>query len=37
MEWVDGNLGSKATMKYPAVLLMEPGARGDILSVGPSV
>jgi Fe-S cluster assembly protein SufB len=34
MEWVDGNLGSKVTMKYPAVLLMEPGARGDILSVG---
>ena len=33
MEWVDGNLGSKVTMKYPAVLLMEPGARGDILSV----
>ncbi|HEU5229810.1 MAG TPA: Fe-S cluster assembly protein SufB [Ktedonobacteraceae bacterium] len=33
MEWVDGNLGSKITMKYPAVLLMEPGARGDILSV----
>jgi Fe-S cluster assembly protein SufB len=33
MEWVDGNLGSKITMKYPAVLLMEPGARGDVLSV----
>src|ERR671923_401436 len=33
MEWIDGNLGSKVTMKYPAVLLMEPGARGDILSV----
>ena len=33
MEWVDGNLGSKVTMRYPAVLLMEPGARGDILSV----
>src|SRR5256886_13348043 len=33
MEWVDGNLGSKLTMKYPAVWLMEPGARGDILSV----
>ncbi len=25
MEWVDGNLGSKLTMKYPAVWLMEPG------------
>jgi Fe-S cluster assembly protein SufB len=33
MEWIDGNLGSKVTMKYPAVLLMEPGARGDVLSV----
>ena len=33
MEWVDGNLGSKLTMKYPAIHLMEPGARGDILSV----
>ena len=33
MEWVDGNLGSKLTMKYPAIYLMEPGARGDILSV----
>src|ERR687894_2280783 len=33
MEWVDGNLGSKLTMKYPAVWLMEPGARGEILSV----
>ena len=33
MEWVDGNLGSKVTMKYPAVWLMEEGARGEILSV----
>src|SRR5467141_4008585 len=33
MEWVDGNLGSKLTMKYPAVILMEPGARGDVLSI----
>jgi Fe-S cluster assembly protein SufB len=33
MEWVDGNLGSKVTMKYPAVLLMEPGAHGAVLSV----
>jgi Fe-S cluster assembly protein SufB len=33
MEWVDGNLGSKLTMKYPAVMLMEPGARGEVLSV----
>jgi Fe-S cluster assembly protein SufB len=33
MEWVDGNLGSKLTMKYPAVWCMEPGARGDVLSI----
>ncbi len=33
MEWVDGNLGSKVTMKYPAVYMMEPGARGEVLSV----
>jgi Fe-S cluster assembly protein SufB len=33
MEWVDGNLGSKATMKYPAVWLMEPGAHGEVLSI----
>ncbi|HET8522381.1 MAG TPA: Fe-S cluster assembly protein SufB [Thermomicrobiales bacterium] len=33
MEWVDGNLGSALTMKYPAVWLMEPGARGETLSV----
>jgi len=33
MEWVDGNLGSKITMKYPAIWLMEPGARGEVLSI----
>ncbi len=33
MEWVDGNLGSKLTMKYPSVFLMEPGAHGEILSI----
>ncbi len=33
MEWVDGNLGSKLTMKYPAIYLMEPGAKGEVLSV----
>ena len=33
MEWIDGNLGSKLTMKYPAVYLMEPGARGETLSI----
>jgi Fe-S cluster assembly protein SufB len=32
VEWVDGNLGSRLTMKYPAVYMMEPGARGEILS-----
>jgi len=33
MEWVDGNLGSQITMKYPSIYLMEPGAKGDVLSV----
>jgi Fe-S cluster assembly protein SufB len=33
MEWIDGNLGSKVTMKYPAVYLMEPRAHGEILSI----
>src|SRR5256885_8118001 len=33
MEWIDGNLGSHLTMKYPAVYMMEPGARGEILSI----
>ena len=33
MEWVDGNLGSKLTMKYPSVYLMGKGARGEILSI----
>ncbi|MGI9516448.1 MAG: Fe-S cluster assembly protein SufB [Pirellulaceae bacterium] len=33
MEWVDGNLGSHLTMKYPAVHMMEPGAPGEILSI----
>ncbi|WP_079478339.1 Fe-S cluster assembly protein SufB [Halobacillus salinus] len=33
MEWVDGNLGSKLTMKYPAVLLKGEGARGMTLSI----
>jgi Fe-S cluster assembly protein SufB len=32
-EWVDGNLGSKLTMKYPSVYLMGPKARGEILSI----
>lgn len=33
MEWVDGNLGSKITMKYPSVYLMEEGAHGEVLSI----
>lgn len=33
VEWVDGNLGSKLTMKYPSVYLIGEGARGDILSI----
>jgi Fe-S cluster assembly protein SufB len=33
MEWVDGNLGSKLTMKYPSCYLMGEGARGEILSI----
>ncbi len=33
MEWVDGNLGSKLTMKYPSVYLLGRKARGDILSI----
>ena len=33
VEWVDGNLGSKVTMKYPAVYLLEPGAHGEVLSL----
>ncbi|MCO5183898.1 MAG: Fe-S cluster assembly protein SufB [Anaerolineae bacterium] len=33
MEWIDGNLGSKITMKYPAVYLTGEGAHGEILSI----
>jgi Fe-S cluster assembly protein SufB len=33
MEWVDGNLGSKLTMKYPSVYMMGQGARAEILSI----
>lgn len=32
-EWIDGNIGSKLTMKYPSVYLMGKGARGEVLSV----
>jgi len=33
MEWVDGNIGSKVTMKYPAVWLMGEHAKGETLSI----
>ena len=33
MEWVDGNIGSKRNMKYPAVFLLGPHARGEALSI----
>ena len=33
MEWVDANIGSKVTMKYPSCYLLEPGAHGEILSM----
>src|SRR4051812_4624474 len=33
MEWVDGNLGSQITMKYPAVILKGDGAHGEVLSI----
>jgi Fe-S cluster assembly protein SufB len=33
MEWIDGNLGSGLTMKYPAIWLMEEGAHGEVLSI----
>jgi Fe-S cluster assembly protein SufB len=33
MEWIDGNIGSKVTMKYPSVLLMGPHSKGETLSI----
>lgn len=33
MEWIDGNLGAKTTMKYPSVFLNGNGARGTMLSI----
>ena len=33
MEWIDGNIGSKVTMKYPAVWLLGEHAKGEVLSV----
>ena len=33
MEWVDGNIGSKVTMKYPSVYLLGEHAKGEVLSI----
>lgn len=33
VEWIDGNLGSKVSMKYPAIYLMGEGAHGEVVSV----
>ena len=33
MEWIDGNIGSKVTIKYPSVILAGEHARGETLSV----
>lgn len=33
MEWIDGNIGSHVTMKYPTCVLAEPGARGVTISI----
>src|SRR5699024_8510001 len=33
MEWIDGNMGSKITMKYPSILLRGEGAKGVTISV----
>ena len=33
VEWVDGNIGSKRTMKYPSIYLMGEGAHGEVLSI----
>jgi Fe-S cluster assembly protein SufB len=33
MEWLDGNLGSKLTMKYPSCFLVGEGAHGEVLSI----
>jgi Fe-S cluster assembly protein SufB len=33
MEWIDGNIGSKVTMKYPAVYMLGEHAKGEVLSV----
>lgn len=33
MEWIDGNIGSKITMKYPSCILLEEGAKGSTISI----
>ena len=33
MEWIDGNIGSKLTMKYPSVYMLGPRAKGTVLSI----
>lgn len=33
IEWIDGNFGSKITMKYPCIILKESGAKGQIISI----
>ncbi len=33
VEWIDGNFGSKVTMKYPSIILQEEGARGQVISI----
>ncbi len=33
VEWIDGNFGSKVTMKYPCIILKDTGARGQIISI----
>jgi Fe-S cluster assembly protein SufB len=33
VEWIDCNLGSQLTMKYPSVYMLEPGAHGEVLSI----
>ena len=33
MEWIDGNIGSRLTMKYPSVVMVGPKASGEVLSV----
>ena len=33
VEWVDGNIGSKLTMKYPSIYLLGEGAKGEVMSI----